>query len=387
MAHDPADSRTLALVTLLRHHGNGVRTRQWLEAAGDPITALERAPRKPTDEGALGLPAMATAVDSDLAWLAQPGRHLLSITDPDFPPLLRDSGHAPAALWIEGDPLHLWQPQIAIVGARNATPSGIAIARDFSRTLANAGFCITSGLADGIDAAAHIAALDAGAATVAVCGTGLSMVYPRRHVALAQRLIRNGAQVSEFAPDTGVRAAHFPRRNRIIAGLSLGTLVVEAGLRSGSLVTARLATEQGREVFAIPGSIHNPLARGCHRLIRDGATLVEDAGEVIAALVTLAERLGHRIRARLAETSTGCTDAFASRADPDQSRVLEVLTGGPADVDALVTILGLAAGRVSAALVLLQVEGMVAQSSGGHWMRVGPVTGQTSNGSVCGGSA
>lgn len=383
MSQDPPDSRTLALITLLRHHGNGVRTRQWLEAAGDPITALEHAPRGPTDEDAPERSAMAAAIDGDLAWLAQSGRHLLPITDPDFPPLLRDSGHAPAALWIEGDPMHLWEPQVAIVGARNATPAGIAIARDFAQTLASAGFCITSGLAEGIDAAAHTAALDAGAATVAVCGTGLAMVYPRRHAALARRLVRNGAQVSEFAPDTGVRPAHFPRRNRIIAGLSLGTLVVEAGLRSGSLVTARLATEQGREVFAIPGSIHNPLARGCHRLIRDGATLVEDAGEVIAAVATLAERLGHRIRARLAKSVTDCTGAAASRADPDQARVLEALTGGPADVDGLVAALGLAAGRVSAALVLLQVEGLVAQSSGGLWMRLGGGITPTNSGCAC----
>jgi DNA processing protein len=282
--------------------------------------------------------------------------------------LLRESPQAPAALWVDGDPARLWAPQLAVVGARNATPTGLAIARDFAGSLARAGLAITSGLAEGIDAAAHHAAIDAGMATIAVCGTGLAQVYPRRHAALAARIAATGALVSEFPPEVGPRAAHFPRRNRIIAGLSLGTLVVEAGVRSGSLVTARLATEQGREVFAIPGSIHNPLARGCHRLIRDGATLVEEAAEVLAALAPLARRLGHAIAARLSEVEVDGPNEAAPARGSDASHVLQALAGGPAEADALVAATGLDAARVAAALVLLELDGRVAQATGGRWM-------------------
>lgn len=366
--------QTHALLRLLRRHGNGVRTRQWLEDAGDPVAALAAAPRRASNDDAPGQGDTAARVDADLTWLGASGRHLVSILDVDFPPLLRDSVQAPAALWIEGDPIQLWAPQVAIVGARSATPTGLAIARDFATVLARAGLVITSGLAEGIDAAAHSAALDADGSTIAVCGTGLSVVYPRRHAALGLRIATQGALVSEFPPDTGARAAHFPRRNRIIAGLALGTLVVEAGLRSGSLVTARLATDQGREVFAIPGSIHNPLARGCHRLLRDGATLVEDAGEVLAALSPLAERLGHTIRERLADAPQRAGVAARRAPDGDQSRVLDALAGGPSDVDGLVATIGLDAGRVAAALTLLQIEGLIAQASAGQWMRVGNVS-------------
>lgn len=369
-AHRPIE-QTRALLMLLRRHGNGVRTRQWLEAAGDPVAALASAPLRATSDDAAGHVDLVARVDADLGWLAASGRHLVSILDPDFPPLLRDSAQAPAALWIDGDPMRLWAAQVAIVGARNATPTGLAIARDFATVLSRAGLAITSGLAEGIDAAAHGAALDAGGSTIAVCGTGLSVVYPRRHAPLGARIAERGALVSEFPPDTGARAAHFPRRNRIIAGLALGTLVVEAGLRSGSLVTARLATDQGREVFAIPGSIHNPLARGCHRLLRDGATLVEDAGEVLAALSPLAERLGHTIRERLADTPRSAGVAAPRDPDCEQSRILDALAGGPSDVDRLVAELGLDAGRVAAALTLLQIDGLVAQSTGGQWMRLG----------------
>jgi DNA processing protein len=368
MATPRPNDEIRALLALLRRHGNGMRTREWLRQTGCIRAALEAAPRAASDDHAPAGSALDAAIEADLAWLDRPGRHLVSVLDADFPPLLRDSPQSPAALWIDGDPARLWAPQLAIVGARNATPTGLAIARDFAGSLARAGLAITSGLAEGIDAAAHHAALDAGMATIAVCGTGLAHVYPKRHAALATRIAATGALVSEFPPEVGPRTAHFPRRNRIIAGLSLGTLVVEAGMRSGSLVTARLATEQGREVFAIPGSIHNPLARGCHRLIRDGATLVEEAAEVLAALAPLAHRLGHAIAARLAEVETDDAPGTVPVRGSDASRVLRALAGGPAEADALVAATGLGAARVATALVLLEIDGRVAQASGGRWM-------------------
>jgi len=210
---------------------------------------------------------------------------------------------------------------VAIVGARNASAAGLAHARTFACALAQAGFAITSGMADGIDGAAHTAALDAGAITLAVVGTGPDRVYPRKHHALAQRIAANGAMISEFAPGTAARADHFPRRNRIISGLALGTLVVEAGLQSGSLITARLAGEQGREVFALPGSIHNPLARGCHRLIRDGVQLVESPAEIIETLAPATRMLGGELAARLsAKTDIQGTRVLATNSNAVASK-------------------------------------------------------------------
>ncbi len=218
----------------------------------------------------------AKVLAADLAWLDASDHTLLTFDDADFPAdfpaLLGEAPAPPAALFVAGAPTALWLPQIAIVGSRNATQSGIATAAGFARALAMSGFAITSGLAEGIDGAAHAAALDAGGVTLAVLGTGPDLVYPPKHRDLATRIALQGALVSEFPPGTPGHPSHFPRRNRIIAALSLGTLVVEAGVRSGSLITARNATESGREVFAIPGSIHSPLARGCHQL-RSSANL------------------------------------------------------------------------------------------------------------------
>jgi DNA processing protein len=366
----PAAGPTRALLDLLRTHGNGRRVREALLEGGSPGAALAIAGRWPRDPDRPAPVDRAERIAADLAWLAVPGRHLVSILDPDFPPLLRESPLAPAALWVVGEPARLWAPQIAIVGARGATPAGIAIARDFATALSRAGLTVTSGLAEGIDIAAHRATLEAGGATIAVFGTGLDHIYPKRHAALAARIPAAGALVSEFPPEVPARPAHFPRRNRIIAGLALGTLVVEAGLRSGSLVTARLAGDQGREVFAIPGSIHNPLARGCHRLIRDGATLVEEAGEVLAALAPLASRLGHAIATRLADDGPVDACAATPACGSDAARVLRALAGGESGIDTLVAATGLDAARVSAALVMLELEGRAAQAIGGRWMRV-----------------
>jgi DNA processing protein len=307
-------------------------------------------------------------VAADLAWLAEPGHRLLRCTEADFPPQLENIPQPPAALFVVGDASLLLYPQVAIVGARAASAGGKAHAQAFARALADAGFAITSGLADGIDGAAHLATLDAGAKTLAVLGTGADRVYPRKHHGLARRIASHGALVSEFPPGTTARADHFPRRNRIISGLALGTLVVEAGLCSGSLITARLAAEQGREVFALPGSIHNPLARGCHRLIRDGARLVENAAEIVDTLVPLARLLGSELEARLGASDGAATmHPMAGRdhlADPDYRRLLTELGHEPATMDDLVLRTGLSHAALSSMLLMLELDARVERLPG-----------------------
>ncbi|GLQ52463.1 DNA-processing protein DprA [Dyella flava] len=312
---------------------------------------------------------------ADLDWLAQPGHRLLCCTDADFPPQLEGIPQPPAALFVSGDASLLLRPQLAIVGARSASAAGKSTARAFARQLAQAGFVVTSGLADGIDGAAHEAALEAGQPTIAVIGTGPDLVYPRKHRALSAQVETHGALVSEFLPGMTARADHFPRRNRIIAGLSLGTLVVEAGLQSGSLITARLAAEQGREVFAIPGSIHNPLARGCHRLIRDGARLVESAPEMIEALVPAVQALGAELAQRLERlpVANAGHDRPAMggwRDDPEYRRLLEVLGYDPAPLDELVERTGQSAAVLSSMLLMLELEGCVEGLPGGRYQRL-----------------
>jgi DNA processing protein len=356
--------------------------------AGDIERVLARLRRHPA---AFGEQARAwleqpdeVRLAADLAWLAEPGHRLLRCTEADFPPQLENIPQPPAALFVSGDASLLLYPQVAIVGARSASTAGLAHARAFARTLAQAGFAITSGMADGIDGAAHEAALDAGAATLAVVGTGLDHVYPRKHHALARRIATHGVLISEFPPGTAARADHFPRRNRIIAGLSLGTLVVEAGLQSGSLITARLAAEQGREVFALPGSIHNPLARGCHRLIRDGARLVENAAEIIETLAPLARMLVGELAARLmvetggetarrptkdvAESSTCVRSKWSE--DPEYVRLLGELGHESASFDELVERTGQSAAALSSMLLMLELEAAVESLPGNRYQRL-----------------
>jgi DNA processing protein len=314
-------------------------------------------------------------IAADLAWLAAPGHRLLRCTEADFPPQLENIPQPPAALFVSGDASLLLRPQVAIVGARNAGASGQSTARIFAQHLAQAGFVITSGLADGIDGAAHEAALDAGLPTVAVIGTGPDVVYPRKHRVLSARVEAHGVLVSEFLPEMAARADHFPRRNRILAGLSLGTLVVEAGLQSGSLITARLAGEQGREVFAVPGSIHNPLAHGCHRLIRDGARLVESASEIVEALVPAARALGTELALRLEQSpaagpGSGQAATGGWRGDPEYLRLLNVLGHDPAALDELAERTGLSAAELSSMLLMLELEGCIEGLPGGRYQRL-----------------
>lgn len=317
-------------------------------------------------------------IEADLAWLAEPGHHLLTWLDEDYPALLREAPRPPAALFVRGDPGLLWHPQLAMVGSRNPTAGGADIARAFAATLAGTGLAITSGLASGIDAAAHRGALQAGGRTVAVVGTGVDLAYPASHAALTDEIATNGAVVSEFPLGTAARPPHFPLRNRIIADLSLGTFVVEAALRSGSLITARLAGEAGREVFALPGSIHNPMARGCHRLIRDGARLVETAGEIIEELRPLAQALAGRLRAGLAPGDVGATTtasagedgALGGRlADPDYRRLWQALGHDPQPVDVLAGRSGLTTPQISSMLLLMELDGLITVGANGRYSR------------------
>ncbi len=309
---------------------------------------------------------------ADAEWLAQPGNRLIELGDADYPALLAESPGPPPVLFISGNSDLLWFPQIAIVGSRNPTSGGIDTAADFAASFARSGLVVTSGLADGIDAAAHAAALDAGQPTIAVVGTGPDRVYPARNRVLATRIREHGCIVSEFAPGTAARPDHFPRRNRIIAGLALGTLVVEAAQRSGALITARNASEAGREVFAIPGSIHNPLARGCHRLIRDGAALVETSADVVDALGPAAQRLASSLRGRLQAVAAASATAPAANPiepDPQRFRLLAALGHDPVGIDILAERSGLTVGELSSMLVLLELEGVVSAQHGRYTRR------------------
>lgn len=362
-----------AWLSLLRAPGlGGVRIRELLQRFGSASAVLAAGP---SDWRASGMPAAAidavnrpdaARIEADLDWLAAPDHHLLCCDSADYPALLARSPLAPAALFVVGDPDCLWRAQIAVVGSRNPTEGGRANAADFAATLARSGLAVTSGLAEGIDTAAHRATLDAGGVTIAVMGTGPDRIYPAGQHGLARAIVDGGgALVSELPPGTGAQREHFPRRNRIIAGLSLGVLVVEAAQRSGALITARQAAEAGREVFAIPGSIHNPLARGCHRLIREGVALVETAKEVVDAIAPLARELGTALRERLA---TPVTDqgrpATLAGDDPEQARLWQALGFDPIGMDELASRTGLTVAALSSMLLVMELEGRVSAANG-----------------------
>ncbi|MFW2405715.1 MAG: DNA-processing protein DprA [Gammaproteobacteria bacterium] len=298
-------------------------------------------------------------------WLAHDGHYLVTRNDEAYPPLLNDIYDAPTALFVRGQLDALTLPQLAIVGSRNATPGGADTARRFAAHLGGAGFCIASGLALGIDAAAHSGALQAGARTIAVCATGPDLVYPARHEKLADAIAANGAIITEFPPGTGVRREQFPQRNRLISGMSVGTLVVEAGLRSGALTTARFASEQGREVFAVPGSIHNPTARGCHRLIRNGAKLVEGSDDIIEELPGMLAAINPSVE----QNDNRSAHQVERSVDPEYQRLLELIGWDPVTVDVLVNRSGLTADEVSSMLLILELEGRVQPLFGGCYIQ------------------
>ena len=297
----------------------------------------------------------------DNEWLQQESHHLVRRGDDAYPELLEGINAPPAQLYIIGDPEVLHLPALAIVGSRNPTAGGAQNAFDFARHLGASGFCIVSGLAQGIDAAAHRGALAAAAPTVAYLGHGIDRVYPAVNHELAREIARQGALVSEFPLGTAPNRTLFPQRNRLISGSSLGTLVVEAARRSGSLITARLAAEQGREVFAIPGSIHNPLSRGCHQLIRQGAKLVEAADDIVSELAPLVGHLLQALEAPAKEQPSG--------ANPDNEYrvLLEALGHDPVGSDELARRSGLTIDQVSSMLLILELEGKIEKLSGGRY--------------------
>jgi DNA processing protein len=306
------------------------------------------------------------AITHDLEWHAKPGNRIMRSQDPDYPALLLQIPAPPPLLYVHGDTSILSEPQLAMVGSRNPSASGQRTATEFARHLSAAGLIITSGLALGIDAASHQGALDTGSPTIAVMGTGLDRVYPARHRDLARQIAEQGALVSEFPVGTPPLAENFPRRNRIISGLSLGTLVVEAALRSGSLISARNAGEQGREVFAIPGSIHNPLARGCHHLIRQGAKLVETAQDVIDELGALADACTGRHLPDAADEQRGQTWEL----DAEYLQLLDNIEFENTSVDQLVIRSRLTPAEVSSMLLQLEMSGYIVSSPGGIYNRL-----------------
>ncbi|MDF0751426.1 DNA-processing protein DprA [Marinobacter sp. 71-i] len=285
---------------------------------------------------------------------------ILTMADADYPSPLKHIHDAPLVLYVRGDRALLGREQIGIVGSRNATRAGLEHARSFAAALGRKGLLVTSGLALGVDGAAHAGALDAGFPTVAVIGNGVDRPYPYRHRTLSERIAGDGVIVSEYPPGTSAKAGHFPRRNRIISGLTRGILVVEAGLKSGSLITARLALEQGREVFAIPGSVHNPLARGCHDLIRQGAKLVETVDDIC-------EELGAWWSGQNAESPSGTIKETPATAglDSREIAVLEALGYDPQSTDDLCSVTGLPADQLMQSLLLLELQGLVDAAPGG----------------------
>lgn len=301
------------------------------------------------------------------AWLAASGAQRLRLGDALYPPQLAAVHGAPPELFVLGDAALLGRPQLAIVGSRAPTAAGRRIAGRIAHDLVTAGFAITSGLARGIDAAAHEAALDAGGITIAVCGTGLDSCYPSQHRALFERIARQGALVSEFPPGAGPRAHHFPRRNRIISGLSRGVVVVEAAAGSGSLITANHAADQGREVFAIPGSPLNPLAAGCNALIRSGAQLVRGATDILTEAGYSPQQLSFTDHGVVTTSGGG---SAPRRLDKDYEMLLDALGFEPASIDDLVDRTGLAAGAVASMVLILELEGRVEARPGALYNRV-----------------
>lgn len=365
-------------------------------------------------------------IEKDMQWLAQSNNYLLTLFHPDYPPLLQDIDDSPPVLFVHGDCTLLSSKQLAVVGTRHPTSEGEQIAKEFAEYLSHQGFTITSGMALGIDGAGHRGALAGSGKTIAVAGTGLDRVYPAKHKELAHKIAQTGALVSEFPPNTPVRREHFPRRSRIVSGLSLGILVIEAPENSGALYAARHAAKQGREVFAIPGSIHNPLVKGCHQLIKDGAKLVEMASDILEELsiyrhftttteIKTPTPLAKSTRVEQSDLPTNpvtsenseriqqgtgtkktddldsdvelsdlSTNPVASHSEPRQQEtesentngldsdyvcLLDYLKTGPTSIDNLVEHSGLTAGEVSSMLLILELRGLVTTQSGGLYTR------------------
>jgi DNA processing protein len=364
-------------------HGLGPRgTRQLLAAFGLPSAIFDQTSAALGQVVAPSLVQALLAEPEDLAgqleavsaWLSAPEdagrRHVVTLGDPAYPAELLNIADPPVLLYVQGDLPGQWPSAIAVVGSRNPTPQGLLNAREFARSFAQAGLTVVSGLALGVDGAAHEGALDGAApgalATIAVVGTGLDRVYPRQHLALAHRIVEHGLIISEYPLGTPPLAPNFPKRNRIISALSQGTLVVEAALKSGSLITAGQAAEQGKEVFAIPGSIHSPQSRGCHALLKQGAKLVESAQDVLEELrpPAIAQHAAH------ADANPGA--AADGPCDPAQSgdALLRALGFDPVSLDALVARTGIPPADLQVQLLQFELQGEVARLPGGLFQRI-----------------
>lgn len=319
------------------------------------------------------------SVKPDIEWLqASKRHHILTLHCDEYPQRLKLINDPPAVLYVHGSLSILNDPQLGIVGSRNPTPGGNNNAYEFAKHLAQTGLCITSGLALGVDGAAHQGALDGDGPTIAVIATGIDRVYPAKHRELAHKIAKDGAIISEFPVGTHPDSRHFPRRNRIISAMSYGVLVVEAALKSGSLITARLAMEQNREVFAIPGSIHNPLAKGCHQLIRQGAKLVETAEDILEEMTNLIDLDKHQseqITSNLSVTEKGIDKKLLSGTESgdglnqEQRYLLDKMGFDPVSIDQLVLATDLDAASIAAMLLILELQSYVANNGGGTYTR------------------
>jgi DNA processing protein len=368
-----AGEESCAWVSLTRAPALGVSALSMtLEILGSARAILEASD---TVRRAVGMPAaareflassQAAPTVKERTWLENPRHTLVPFTDPRYPALLRECGRHPLALYVVGDVDILNDPQLAVVGSRNPSAQGRDTAHDFSEHLANRGLAIVSGLAEGVDSAAHCGALAAQGATIAVLGSGADIIYPRSNIALAAEIRRHGALVSGFPLATPPRRENFPQRNVLIAALSLGTLVVEAARRSGSLITARQAAALGREVFAIPGSIQSPLSRGCHELIRQGAKLTETAHDILSELNFSAFFAG----LSRAGSGRGNPPSRELPMDKEHKILLDALGFDPADLDVLVVRTGFKPEAVSSMMLILELEGHVQAAPGGRYSRV-----------------
>jgi DNA processing protein len=353
--------------------------RPWLEAlrrCGSAEALCAAAPRALLETGVAAETAAKLKTPDDRTvdrwrqWLARPHRALVTFGSPAYPHRLAQLADAPLALWVEGPELGLLGgPQLAIVGSRSPTTGGRETAEQFARYLSERGLTITSGLATGIDGASHRGALPSLGGTVAVLGCGIDVVFPRAHAQLAADVAARGLLVSEYAPGVEPQKYFFPQRNRIIAGLSLGTLVVEATRRSGSLITAQQAMDYGREVFAIPGSIHNPLARGCHWLIRQGAKLVEEAADILVELEPQLRAEGIALPSVAAAAESAETNPVLS--DSSYQNLLKVMGFSPSPIREISSRAQLTTAEVSSMLLVLELEGLVEALPGGRYSRLG----------------
>lgn len=345
------------LRTVLNHFGHlsaaaQARREQWTAVKGLRAKLLEQW-FAVTDE----------QIEQALNWAEQPGQCILTLDDERYPEILREISDPPILLYVRGDVELLHAPQLAVVGSRHASRQGLQIAEDFAAYLSSQGLCITSGLAHGIDAAAHRGGLKGIGQTLAVVGTGLDRIYPAANQNLARQIAQQGALVSEYPLGTRPLAQNFPKRNRIISGLATGCLVVEAALRSGSLITARQAMEQGREVFAIPGSINNSLAKGCHQLIKQGAKLVESSQDIFEELAPL-------INFSLQAQAPVENKAAEGEMSHQQQELLELMEFEPISLDELVVLSKCAASDIQVQMTLLELEGQVEALSAGRWRRI-----------------